>query len=60
MSWANNYGMTFPVGSDPGWNIYESIWSSNFTPVSMLIAPGMLIVSEDFVSDQEIEAVLPQ
>lgn len=52
MSWANNYGMTFPVGSDPGWNIYESIWSSNFTPVSMLIAPGVRSVSEDFVSDQ--------
>ena len=51
--------MTFPVGSDPGWNIYDKIWSSNFTPVNMLIAPGMVIVSEDFVSDQEIEAVLP-
>jgi hypothetical protein len=52
--------MTFPVGSDPGWSIYDTAWDVNFTPVNLLLAPGMQIVSKDFVSDSDIEAVLPE
>jgi thiol-disulfide isomerase/thioredoxin len=58
-SFGDGYGMTFPVGTDPGWNIYDTAWDSNFTPVNMLIAPGMQIVHEDWVSEAEIEAILP-
>jgi thiol-disulfide isomerase/thioredoxin len=58
-SFGDSYGMTFPVGTDPGWNIYDQVWDVNFTPVNMLIAPGMQIVKEDWVSDSDIEAVLP-
>jgi len=58
-TFGDSYGMTFPVGTDPGWNLYDTFWDSNFTPVNMLIAPGMQIVHEDWVSDADIEAVLP-
>ncbi|MFO0636487.1 MAG: hypothetical protein U0168_26965 [Nannocystaceae bacterium] len=51
--------MTFPVGADPGWTFYDRSWSANYTPVNLLLAPGMRVVTEDYVDDAQIEAVLP-
>ncbi|MBX7078358.1 MAG: hypothetical protein K1X88_04155 [Nannocystaceae bacterium] len=57
--WADNYGMSFPAGADPGWTFYDRSWSANYTPVNLLLAPGMRVVTEDYVDDSQIEAVLP-
>ena len=51
--------MTTPTLADPGWQVFDQFWSSNYTPQNMLIGPGMQVVSTSFVSDAEIQAVLP-
>jgi hypothetical protein len=57
--WADYFGMTFPVVSDPGGNLYDQIWAAGYTPVNALLAPGMQVVTTDWVDDAQIEAVLP-
>ena len=51
--------MTFPVLSDPGWDVFNNFGTS-YTPAHMLLAPGMQIVKKDWVSHGDIESVLPQ
>ena len=51
--------MTFPVLSDPGWDVFNH-FGTNYTPAHMLLAPGMQIVKKDWVSDADIQSVLPQ
>jgi hypothetical protein len=58
--WANTYGLTTPVLADPGWAVFESLWSGGYTPANALLAPGMKLVTTDWVYDSDIEAVLPQ
>lgn len=50
--------MTFPVLSDPGWNVF-SHFGTNYTPAHMLLAPGMTIVKKGYVNDSDIQGVLP-
>lgn len=57
--WADQYGMSFPVLSDPGWEVFDA-FGTNYTPAHMLLAPGMTIVKKDWVYDSDIQAVLPQ
>ena len=58
--WADYYGMTYPVVSDPGGSVYDQVWNADYTPVQALLAPGMKIVTTDWVEDAQIEAVLPK
>lgn len=57
--WAQTYGQSTPVLSDPGWTTFDTLWDTNFTPAVMLLAPGMEVVSTDWVSESDIESVLP-
>lgn len=57
--WAANYGLTSPVVADPGASKYFEIWNTGYTPVQALIAPGGQVVTTDWVTDQQIESVLP-
>ncbi len=56
--WANNYNMSFPVLSDPGWDVFTN-FGTNYTPAHMLLAPGMTVVKKGFVNDGDIQSVLP-
>ena len=58
-SWRNQYGLTFPVVADQGWAVFDAIWGGGYTPANALLAPGMKLVSTDWVYDSDIEAVLP-
>lgn len=58
-SWAGQYGLSTPVLSDSGWGVFDTFWSQNYTPASMLLAPGMEVVKADWVFPSDIEAVLP-
>jgi hypothetical protein len=52
--------MTYPVVADPGGSVYDDVWNADYTPVQALLAPGMKIVTTDWVEDAQIEAVLPK
>ena len=59
-SWQSQYGMTFPVVADQGWAVFDAIWGGGYTPANALLAPGMKLVTTDWVEDSDIEPVLPQ
>jgi hypothetical protein len=46
--------------ADPGWNVFNQVLQSNFTPAHALLAPGMQKVSTSYPSSSEIEAILPE
>jgi hypothetical protein len=58
-AWANNYGLTHPVVADPGATQFFEIWGGGYTPANALIAPGGQLVTTDWVTEAEIESVLP-
>lgn len=45
--------------ADPGANRFFEIWGGGYTPANALLAPGMQIVTTDWVTDADIEAALP-
>lgn len=57
-SFAQQHNMTFPVLSDPGWNVGNNL-GSGYLPAHALLAPGMTIVKKDWVYDNDIQGVLP-
>jgi hypothetical protein len=59
-SWATQYGLTMPVVADQGWAVFDAIWGGGYTPANALLAPGMKLVTTDWVGDADIEAVLPE
>jgi len=59
-SWADNFGLTFPVVSDPNWSTMRRWEKDNYIPSHTLVAPGMeIVLVDEHVSDADIEAILP-
>jgi len=59
--WADEYGATHPVVSDPKWEVVQS-YSKRIPalPSHTLIAPGMeIIMASDVVEEKHVLAVLP-
>jgi len=57
--WANDFGLSTPVLSDPGWSTFDTFWNQNYTPAGMLLAPGMQVVDTGAISEFDIQSVLP-
>ena len=59
-AWADNFGLTFPVVSDPNWNTMMRWEKDNYIPSHTLLAPGMKVVQlDERISEEDIESVLP-
>jgi hypothetical protein len=59
-SWADNFGITFPVLADSNWTVMRRWEQDNYIPSHTLLAPGMKVVKVDEkVSDADVEAILP-
>ncbi|MCB9744929.1 MAG: hypothetical protein H6741_29105 [Alphaproteobacteria bacterium] len=60
VSWANYYGHTFPVMSDPSWGVGGLYNQDGAHPTLVLMEPGMRIVTVDQrLSESDIQAALP-
>lgn len=58
-SWADQYGLSTPVLSDPGWSVFDTLWAQDYTPANMLLAPGMRVVNNTWVFEDDIVSALP-
>ena len=58
-TWANTFGLTFPVLADSGWTIGNRFELDYYIPSHTLIGPGMEVIEVDGdISDADIEALL--
>jgi hypothetical protein len=58
--WADQFGLTFPVVADEGWQINNRFEKDGGIPTQVLLAPGAELVKVDaMVTSADIEAVLP-
>jgi len=59
-SWANSYGLNFPVVSDPSWGVSNRYERDNAIPSKTLIGPGAKIIAVDeYIRESDIKGALP-
>lgn len=60
-SWADQYGLTFPVVADEGWAIDNRFEQDGGIPTVTLLGPGMEVVAVDtWEAESLIDGVLPE